>query len=49
MIDFLITALLFAYGLCLLLAILIPLWNRFFGLLFVLLMSSTASAAGRHG
>lgn len=45
MIDFLITALLFAYGLCLLLAILIPLWNRFFGLLFVLLMSSTASAA----
>lgn len=45
MIDFLFTMLLFAYGLALLLAILIPLWNRFFVVAFVLAISSTASAA----
>lgn len=45
MIDFLFTLLLFVYGLCLLLAILIPLWNRFFVVAFVLALTSTASAA----
>ena len=44
MIDFLFTMLLFAYGLALLLAILIPLWNRFFLIAFVLLLTSTATA-----
>jgi hypothetical protein len=45
LIDFLFTLLLFAYGLALLLAILIPLWNRFFVVAFVLALASTASAA----
>lgn len=45
MIDILFTFLLFAYGLGLLLAILIPLWNRFFVIAFVLTLASTASAA----
>ncbi|RLS59547.1 MAG: hypothetical protein DWH91_00060 [Planctomycetota bacterium] len=45
MIDFVFTMLLFAYGLALLLAILIPLWNRFFVVAFVMAIASTASAA----
>lgn len=45
MIDFLFTMLLFAYGLALLLAILIPLWSRFFVVAFVLALTSTVSAA----
>lgn len=44
MIDILFTFLLFAYGLGLLLAILIPLWNRFSVIAFVLALASTASA-----
>jgi hypothetical protein len=44
LIDFLLTALFFAYGLCLLLAILIPLWNRFLVIPFVLAIASAASA-----